>query len=97
MNRNLLSETQVLSSLPASDKHHAPVTLDGNGKVRVRAKGETDAQATELVLTGSHTEGDPVVASTRREYLARALQLGFDHFQLQGDDKPLFCADSNRH
>ena len=52
--------TRTLPRLPGTDSENAPVTLDLNGQVIVRARAEDQTQATEVVLAGSEVSGKPV-------------------------------------
>ena len=67
---------QVLPRLPSDDDHHNPVTLDLNGHVAVRSK-QAEGRPTEVVLSGSTLSGEPLLINTNRQYLLRALKLGF--------------------
>jgi hypothetical protein len=86
----------ALERLPGGDGVNAPVTLDLNGRVVIRARGEGGGPATELVLTRSGYAGDSVRVSTNRAYLARALRLGFDRLDVAGPGAPLVCRDDRR-
>ena len=66
----------ALDRLPGADEGDAPATLDLNGRVAVRARGES-GPATELVLARSSYTGPPARAAMNRSYLARAARLGF--------------------
>jgi hypothetical protein len=86
----------ALDRLPGGDGVNAPVTLDLNGRVAVRARGEGGGPATELVLARSGYSGDPARVSTNRAFLGRALRLGFDWLDVAGPDAPLVCRDDRR-
>ena len=85
-----------LPRLPADDAMNFPVTLDLNGHVAVRAKGEGQTKATELLLSGSATTGDPVRVNTNRQYLARAVRLGFDRVHVFSHKTPVLACDDRR-
>ncbi|MCY2990611.1 MAG: hypothetical protein NTY19_22440 [Planctomycetota bacterium] len=88
--------TQTLPRLPTNDEHNCPVTVDLNGQVVVRARGEGQPRATELVLSNSRLEGDPIVFNTNRRYLDRAARLGFRDVHLFGNNVPALCDDGRR-
>lgn len=82
--------------LPKSDDFNDPVTLDLNGEVVVRARGEDEQPVTELALVNSTTSGDPLRMNTNRALLARAIALGFRQVRFIAPDKPAFCRDRDR-
>ncbi|MDG3005935.1 hypothetical protein [Paludisphaera mucosa] len=86
----------AIDRLPGGDDPHAPATLDCNGRVAVRARASGGGPTTELVLARSRCAGEPVRLHTNREYLARALRLGFDEVRLFGPDAPALCRDGLR-
>lgn len=88
--------TKAVSRLPASEDFNAPVTVDLNGAVSIRAKAADQTTATELVLTASRRDGDAVKFSTNREYLARAARLDFRSVQVFGPETPACCREGNR-
>ena len=87
---------QALERLPGGEALYAPVTLDLNGQVSVRAQADCSSPVTELVLAQSHYQGEPVRVSTSRYYLARAVRLGFTEVQVQSPSDPILCRDRNR-
>ncbi len=81
-----------LGRLPGADAHLAPVTVDLNGRIAVRAAARTDPAATaELVLSRSSYAGTPVRFGTDRNLLARALRLGFAEVEVGEPAAPLVC------
>ena len=72
------------------------MTVDLNGQVVARARGEGQPRATELVLSNSRLEGDPIVFNTNRRYLDQAAKLGFRDVHLFGNNVPALCRDGNR-
>ena len=86
----------ALPSLPKQDEQHDPVTLDLNGRVIVRAKADGPTRATELVLTNSRLDGEPVVMHSNRKFLARALELGFNQVHFNGPAAPVLCYEERR-
>ena len=85
-----------LPHLPTSLSQGLPVTLDLNGQVIVRSKGEGQAQPTELVLTNSRLDGDPLKAAMNRKYLERAVKLGFEQVHFFGAEAAVQCDDGRR-
>ncbi len=88
--------SQTLPSLPADDTFNGRVTLDLNGRVILRAQGATASRSSELVLSNSKLHGSPVRLSSNRQYLARAMQLGFRELQITSPTAPIVCRDSQR-
>jgi len=66
--------SQSLPRLPGNDDTYRAITLDMNGQIAIRARGEDQHQPTELLLTQSAWSGDPLRISTDRRYFARALR-----------------------
>jgi len=88
--------TQALDRLPCDDESHFAVTVELNGQAILRAKSPEQPRATELVLTGSSCSGAPLVIVTNRNYLARALKLGFREVLVFQTDRPVLCQDLHR-
>jgi hypothetical protein len=88
---------QSLPRLPANDDTYRAVTLDMNGQIAIRAGGEDQPQPTELLLSQSERIGDPLRISTDRQYLARALRLGFRELLFYAANAPVQCSDQTRH
>jgi hypothetical protein len=87
---------QALPRLPVGADPDAPLTLDLDGTLTVRAKAEDQAQATELVLTRSAVSGPAVRLAGNRRYLARALALGCTEFRITKPDTPVLCRQGAR-
>ena len=87
---------KALPKLPCDDQFHGPITIDLNGQIVVRAKGEGEGRTTELVLSNSRLSGEPITISMNRRFLARALHLGFSEVSAKGAEQPVFCADGRR-
>jgi hypothetical protein len=87
---------EAIHRLPCSDSHNQAVTLDLNGQVILRSRGSDGMPTTDLVLTGSRLEGEPLRACTNRQFLARAVELGFDSVELRSADDPVCCRDERR-
>ena len=88
--------TKAVKRLPGSDDYNSPVTVDLNGDVVIRAKGEEQSAPTELILTNSSRSGEGIRFNTNREFLARAMKLGFRDVRLTSVEALAFCCDENR-
>lgn len=86
----------AIKRLPGVDEYNQPVTVDLNGSVAVRATTGDDTPPTELLLRGASIDGDAIRFNTNREYLARAIKLGFRDFCLFGPEVPAQARDANR-
>ncbi|HQX54108.1 MAG TPA: hypothetical protein PLR25_29615, partial [Planctomycetaceae bacterium] len=82
--------------LPAVQECNAPVTVDLNGVVAVRAAEEDHSNLTELVLSNSRRIGDEILFNTNRNFLNRAAELGFREVYLRNAEAPAYCQDDNR-
>jgi hypothetical protein len=87
---------QALDRLPGAEEHLAPVTVDLNGRVAVRARAEGQDRPTELILCRSGFSGAPVRLHTNRAFLARAVRLGFREVEVFGTSDPLTCREGLR-
>lgn len=85
-----------IERLPADDLHDRPVTVDLNGSVAIRARLDAASPLTELVLSRSRRLGPELRLQTNREFLARALDLGFTEFGFVNAESPCVCADATR-
>ena len=74
----------------------APVTLDMNNVVAIRAADEAASNAVELVLDYSRYDGKGHRPQTERRYLLRAIHLGFRDIYLRNAGVPALCHDHNR-
>jgi hypothetical protein len=92
--RQFLAET--LPRLPVDAANDNRVTLDLNGQVIIRAKTATEAQPTEIVLTGSSWSGDPVRINVNCKQLARAVTLGLSDLHIFSDEAPVSWSDATR-
>lgn len=86
----------TLPRLPCDDELHDPVTLDLNGRVLVRARESKEARPTEVELPSSSLTGEPVMFSSNRRFVERALKLGFRDVCVYGPDSPVLCRDERR-
>ena len=82
--------------LPGASEHNAPVTVDLNGVVAIRAVAEDHSNPTELVLSNSRRIGDELQFNTDRKFLTRAAQLGFRDILLRSNEAPACCHDDHR-
>src|SRR5262249_34625176 len=87
---------QAIDRLPGADELSAPVTVDLNGRVAIRAKSPDQADATELLLSRSRYTGSPVCFITNREFLGRAVRLGFRELAIGDAEAPIVCRDGKR-
>lgn len=82
--------------LPGASEHNAPVTVDLNGVVAIRAAAEDQSNPTELVLSNSRRIGDELQFNTDRKFLTRAAELGFRDILLRSNEAPVCCQDDRR-
>lgn len=82
--------------LPAAEETNAPVTLELNGVVAIRAAAEARDQITELILSNSRRVGEEILFQTDRTFLCRAVELGFREIQLRNNSAPAYCRDERR-
>ncbi len=87
---------RALPRLPGTDGDHAPITLDLGSPVAVRARADGDEHATELVLPASLCKGPPQRLCLNRQFLARALALGFTEFLVARPGAPMLATDGQR-
>lgn len=87
----------TLPHLPCHDEAHRPITFDLNGRVLVRSRELACAYPVEVDLRSSNLEGDPIVLSTDRRYVDRALGFGFRKVLSFGPSAPALAADERRH
>jgi hypothetical protein len=86
----------ALARLPGAEQVNAPVTVEFNGRVAVRARGEAGGPAAELVLSRSASTGAAAKVATDRRLLTRAVALGFVDIELSGPAAPLVGRDGPR-
>ena len=82
--------------LPGASDPNAPVTVELNGVVAIRAVAEDQSNPTELVLSNSRRIGDELLFNTDRTFLTRAAELGFRDILLRNDKAPAYCQDDRR-
>jgi hypothetical protein len=86
----------ALLKMPGRDEDFAPVTVDLISPPVVRARDGGEGRVTELVLARSSCAGRPARLHTDRQYLRRAVQLGFTEVQINGAGEPVCCRDATR-
>ena len=82
---------RAFDRLPGSEVLHSPTTISTNGMVMIRARGAGQPQVTELVLNRSSSTGPPIRIKSNREYLSRAIRLGFSEIGISGLEAPIVC------
>ncbi|MBL8794674.1 MAG: hypothetical protein JNM56_12275 [Planctomycetia bacterium] len=87
---------RTLPRLPGGQDAEQPVTVDLNSPVAVRARAERDGRTTELLMPESQVSGPALRCCGNRQYLLRALALGFTRFELAGADQPIVACDDRR-
>jgi hypothetical protein len=88
---------KALDRLPVvGDDENAGVTVDLNGQAIIRARTNGQGRATELVAAKSAIDGKPVRLHINRNFLARALRLGFREVLVVKADTPILCQDERR-
>jgi hypothetical protein len=87
---------RAANRLPAADETNSPVTLDLNGSVVVRAQSADQQLPTDLVLRNSQRRGSELKVCSNREFLKRAVRLGFREIHFRNGDDPAFCRDDRR-
>jgi len=85
-----------LSTLPGSAEDGWPITLDLKDTVCIRARATDSEAVVEHVLTGSQREGPPIRLSFNRNFLRRAMQLGFKQLSVGKPEGPVVFSDKDR-
>ena len=85
-----------LSRLPGAQEEFAPLTLDLNGQVCIRARDPDQEHAVELVLARSTATGAPLRLAMERTLFARAIHLGLTELVLNGAETPVLFHDEKR-
>ncbi len=85
-----------IERLPADEEAERPVTIDLNGSVAIRAQQDAESPMTELVLSRSRRTGPELRFQTNREFLVRALDLGFTEVGFVSAESPCVCTDGRR-
>ena len=87
---------EAIDRLPGSEELHSPATLDMNGKVAIRARASDQPEITELVLDRSSYSGPVIRINTNRNFLKRAIQLGFSEIGISDVEAPVVCRQQHR-
>ena len=82
--------------LPGASEPNAPVTVELNGVVAVRAEAADQTSPIELVLSNSRRVGEEIRFNTDRTFLTRAAELGFRDILLRSNEAPAYCQDDRR-
>ncbi len=85
-----------LPQLPGAHDDFRPIEVDLNGQVLIRAQDKSQSQASDLALTSSKLHGQPIRFCTNRQFLARAISLGFRDFYFCSPVAPALCNDRKR-
>jgi len=85
----------TLPTLPGADGTNNPVTLDVRNGICVRGRAMDSQRITELALSHSRLDGTPVAINTNREYLLRAVQLGYREIGIATPDTPAVCVNES--
>jgi hypothetical protein len=87
---------RTMPHLPGQGDDQAPLTVDLQDDVKVRARAAEREGITEVVLQRSTATGASERFCTDRRLLARALTLGFRQFQIVDAATPILCEDGRR-
>jgi hypothetical protein len=87
---------RTVPHLPGGDTDSMPVTIDLDGHLAVRARAEGHERATELIVDHSAVRGTARRLVASREFLQRALALGFTELTVIDADAPVVWRDSRR-
>ena len=87
---------EALDRLPGNEVLHSPATIDMNGKVAIRARDSDQSQITELVLNHSSYAGPGIRINTNRNFLKRAIELGFREIGISDVETPVVCREPHR-
>jgi len=88
--------TKALPRLPGEDSEFSPVTLDLNGQVAVRARDAEQGRSTEVILARSNAKGKAVRYAINRQYVSRAINLGFMDGHVLNVETPILFQDERR-
>jgi len=86
---------EAIDRLPGNEELNSPATIDMNGRVAIRARGSDQAQITELALDRSSYAGPSIRINTNRNFLKRAIQLGFGEIGISDVETPVVCRQSH--
>src|SRR5271157_1082707 len=82
---------EAIDRLPGNEELNNPATIDMNGKVAIRARASDQSEITELILDRSSYSGLAVRINTNRNFLKRAIQLGFGEIGISDVEAPIVC------
>lgn len=82
--------------LPCDESRHKPVTVELNGHVALLARAGDSTPITRAIMSHARREGDELRWLTNRDYLLRAVKLGFREIELRGNEAPAVCRDAQR-
>jgi len=85
-----------LPRLPGDGMLNNPVTIDLNGSVAIRSRAPGQPTATELILSHASRHGEPARININRQYLHRAVKLGFDRVHVFSSRSPVLACDDHR-
>ncbi len=88
--------TKALPRLPGEDNEFSPVTLDLNGQFAVRARDAEQGRSTEVILARSNASGKVVRYAINRQYVSRAINLGFTDGHVLNVETPILFQDERR-
>jgi hypothetical protein len=86
----------TLDCLPGNEEFNRPTTIDMNGKDVIRAQDAEQSHITELVLNRSSYTGPAIRVNSNREFLSRALRLGFHDIGISSVAAPIVCRSPDR-
>ncbi len=86
----------ALEHLPEESGEAGSVTLDLNGLVAIRSRGEESGRTTELMLSRSHYQGPEARICSFRSNLAEALRFGFREVRISKPEAPILGCGENR-
>jgi hypothetical protein len=86
----------TLPRLPVDLEKDERITLDLNGQAVIRSRPQDQGKSTELILARSQVTGRPMRFNTNRQYLMRALELGFSTLNVLDPNGIVYCQDARR-
>jgi len=87
---------EAIDRLPGNEELNSPATIDMNGKVAIRARASDQPEITELILDRSSYAGPSIRINTNRNFLKRAIQLGFSEIGISDLETPVVCRQPHR-
>jgi hypothetical protein len=86
----------ALPKLPGDADDFSPVLVELANPPTVRSWSVEGGPLMEVILARSSAQGTPVQIRTDRQYLRRALRLGFTELHVTDAQKPVCCRDRSR-